>query len=96
MAGERVRGSCGLPLPYTRVRAINADGRELPAGQTGVLAVRGPNVGPGYTEAERNAEVSLRDGEETFEVGIGAGNDHRSNRHFLGKQVERQDQRERH
>lgn len=55
VAGERVRGSCGLPLPFTRVRAIDANGRELPAGQTGVLAVRGPNVGPGYTEAERNA-----------------------------------------
>ncbi|MBL0421739.1 AMP-binding protein [Ramlibacter sp. AW1] len=54
VAGPRVRGSCGLPLPFTRVCAIDGEGRELPAGQTGVLKVRGPNVGPGYTEAERN------------------------------------------
>ncbi len=55
VAGERVRGSCGLPLPYTRVRAIDGEGNPLPAGETGVLAVKGPNVGPGYTEVERNA-----------------------------------------
>ncbi|WP_167784839.1 AMP-binding protein [Ramlibacter rhizophilus] len=55
LEGERVRGSCGLPLPYTRVTTIDAEGRELAPGQTGVLRVRGPNVGPGYTEAARNA-----------------------------------------
>lgn len=55
VAGERVRGSCGLPLPFTRVTTIDGEGRELAPGQTGVLRVRGPNVGPGYTEAARNA-----------------------------------------
>ena len=29
--------------------------RRLGAGQTGILALRGPNVGPGYTDARRNA-----------------------------------------
>ncbi len=55
VGGARVRGSCGLPLPYTRVRAIDAAGRALPAGETGVLCVQGPTVGPGYTEPQRNA-----------------------------------------
>lgn len=43
--------SCGLPLPFSEVRA----------GADGVLRVRGPNVGPGYTEASRNAG-SFEDG----------------------------------
>lgn len=37
--------SCGLPLPFSEVRADGA----------GVLRVRGPNVGPGYTDPARNA-----------------------------------------
>lgn len=37
--------SCGLPLPFS---TVEADAQ-------GVLRVRGPNVGPGYTDAARNA-----------------------------------------
>jgi fatty-acyl-CoA synthase len=55
VAGERVRGSCGLRLPYTQVRAVDAADAPLDTGCTGVLQVSGPNVGPGYTEAPRNA-----------------------------------------
>lgn len=55
VAGERVRGSCGLRLPYSEICAVDAAGNAVPAGQTGILKVRGPNVGPGYTEAKRNA-----------------------------------------
>lgn len=57
----RTPGSCGLPLPFTEVQAVAADGRVCAAGESGVLRVRGPNVGPGYTEAARNAG--------TFEAG---------------------------
>jgi fatty-acyl-CoA synthase len=58
---ERRPGSCGLPLPFTEVVAMRAgpDGPRLDArcapGETGVIALRGPNVGPGYTDAARNA-----------------------------------------
>lgn len=55
VAAERVRGSCGFPLPYTRVRTVDGEGSALPAGTPGILAVQGPNVVPGYTEPERNA-----------------------------------------
>lgn len=48
----RTPGSCGLPLPFSRVHA----------GDDGVLRVRGPNVGPGYTDPARNAG-SFEDGE---------------------------------
>ncbi|WP_067827890.1 AMP-binding protein, partial [Actinomadura kijaniata] len=45
-------GTVGQRLPYQRIKAvrIGADGawRDLPAGETGVLAVSGPTVFPGY------------------------------------------------
>lgn len=47
----RVAGSCGLRLPFVEVRLEDAKGQRS---SSGVLKVRGPNVGPGYTEAERN------------------------------------------
>ncbi|WBY03314.1 AMP-binding protein [Ramlibacter tataouinensis] len=59
-AGPRVPGSAGLPLPYTQVRVLPwRDGRAVldeacPAGATGVIAVRGPHVSPGYSDPARN------------------------------------------
>jgi fatty-acyl-CoA synthase len=53
----RVPGSCGLRLPFTQVAAVaDAPGplHRLADGQTGILALRGPNVGPGYTDPGRN------------------------------------------
>ncbi|HEY6514491.1 MAG TPA: AMP-binding protein [Burkholderiaceae bacterium] len=41
----RTPGSCGLPLPFSEV-VVDSDG---------VLRLRGPNVGPGYTDPQRNA-----------------------------------------
>ena len=45
-------GSVGQRLPYQRMKAVGvaADGswEDLPAGQTGVLAISGPTVFPGY------------------------------------------------
>jgi fatty-acyl-CoA synthase len=45
-------GSVGQRLPYQRVKVVRAgdDGawHDLPAGQTGVLAISGPTVFPGY------------------------------------------------
>jgi fatty-acyl-CoA synthase len=54
LAGRRTPGSCGLALPYTEVQAQRADGSQAPPGESGILRVRGPNVGPGYTDAARN------------------------------------------
>lgn len=43
-------GSVGQRLPYQRVRVVAADGtwQDLPTGQTGLLAISGPTVFPGY------------------------------------------------
>jgi fatty-acyl-CoA synthase len=57
---ERTVGSTGLRLPFTQVRALPAidNGidfdRPCPPGETGIIALRGPNVSPGYSDAKRN------------------------------------------
>lgn len=55
LAGPRTPSSCGLPLPFTEVAVLRADGQPAAAGESGILRVRGPNVSPGYTDPGRNA-----------------------------------------
>jgi len=57
------RGKIGHPLPGVSVRIVDPDTLEpLPAGQAGLLLVRGPNVMQGYlSRPDKTAEV-LRDG----------------------------------
>jgi fatty-acyl-CoA synthase len=64
LRGPRTPGSCGLALPFTVVQAVAADGsgRTCAADESGILRVRGPNVGPGYTDARRNAGTFGADG----------------------------------
>ncbi|MGC5020218.1 acyl-CoA synthetase [Micromonospora sp. DT47] len=53
-------GSVGQRLPYQRVRVVAADGtwEDRPVGATGVLAVSGPTVFPGYvTDRDENGPV---------------------------------------
>ncbi|WP_028646570.1 class I adenylate-forming enzyme family protein [Nocardiopsis sp. CNT312] len=45
-------GSCGLPLEGTEIFVIGPDGARLPAGETGQIVVRGPNVMAGYWRRE--------------------------------------------
>jgi fatty-acyl-CoA synthase len=52
MLSQRIAGSCGLALPFSQVKS-NDDG---------VLCVKGPNVGPGYTDKARNEGVFTDDG----------------------------------
>lgn len=60
--GERVPGSCGLALPFTEVRAVDEAGRPCPPGGSGIIRLRGPHVGPGYTDTRRNAGTFTDDG----------------------------------
>ena len=61
-AGERVAGSVGYPLPGVQVR-LRAEGAELPAGEVGVVQVKGPNVFQGYLNApEKTAQAFTDDG----------------------------------
>jgi len=62
-AGTR-SGTVGRPMPGIEVRVVDPDTREpLPAGQPGLLLVRGPNVMQGYLgRPDLTAEVLIDDG----------------------------------
>lgn len=58
LAAARVPQGCGWPLPFSEVRALPlgpdgapASADPLPAEETGVLVIRGPQVSDGYTDA---------------------------------------------
>jgi len=56
-------GSIGLPLPSTEVRILDDDGKEVPPGTPGELAVRGPQVMAGYWQRpDETAKVMTADG----------------------------------
>jgi malonyl-CoA/methylmalonyl-CoA synthetase len=46
--GERVAGTVGFPLPDVSIRVADANGREVPRGEIGVVEIKGPNVFKGY------------------------------------------------
>ncbi len=62
-------GSMGLPTTGTELRIADADGRELPSGETGEIVVRTPVCTPGYwndpdaTHALYNPDGWLRTGD---------------------------------
>ncbi|MFP4274387.1 MAG: AMP-binding protein [Paracoccaceae bacterium] len=60
--------SCGLRLPFTEVAILGetegeADpAKPLPPGETGIVALRGPNVSAGYSDPARDAGTFLPGG----------------------------------
>jgi len=60
--------ACGLALPDTEVRVLDASGRPLPAGQAGHLWVRGPGLMSGYLRDAR-LDDSMFDAEGFFDSG---------------------------
>jgi len=64
----RVPNSVGWRLPYSQVKAVKlaADGesfeRDCKPGETGILVLKGPHVGPGYTDPKRNKGMFRADG----------------------------------
>jgi malonyl-CoA/methylmalonyl-CoA synthetase len=57
---ERRAGTVGLPLPDVALRIADAQGVELPRGETGVVEVRGPNVFQGYWNMPEKTEEDMR------------------------------------
>jgi len=56
-------GTIGMPLPSTAFKTIDADGNDLPIGETGELCIKGPQVMQGYWQRpEATAEVLDNDG----------------------------------
>jgi long-chain acyl-CoA synthetase len=65
-------GTIGLPLPNTELQLIDDDGREVPPGQPGEIAIRGPQVMAGYWQRpDETAKVMTADGFfRTGDVGV--------------------------
>jgi long-chain acyl-CoA synthetase len=60
--GNSRPGSIGKPLPGTEISLVDDDGRPVPVGQPGELAVRGPQVMPGYWQKPEETAKILRGG----------------------------------
>ncbi|MGB3941770.1 MAG: long-chain fatty acid--CoA ligase [Candidatus Manganitrophaceae bacterium] len=62
--GKRKEGSIGLPFPDTEVKIVDIETglKELPLGEIGELAVRGPQVMQGYWKKPQETVEVLRDG----------------------------------
>ena len=77
LKGERRPGSVGPALAGITLRVVNDDDTELPAGETGHLQVKGPNVFSGYwrmkekTAEEFTEDGFFRTGDEAFIEGDG-------------------------
>ena len=60
--GERRIGSVGFPLPGVEIKITDPEScAELPAGETGMIEVRGPNVFLGYWRKPDKTALELRD-----------------------------------
>lgn len=56
-------GTIGLPLPSTWFKLLDDDGHEVPAGQPGEIAIKGPQVMAGYWQRpDETAKVMTPDG----------------------------------
>jgi len=64
VAGNRVPGTVGLPLPGTECRVVDPDDptQDVPAGERGELVVRGPQVFSGYYGKPEETEAVFTEG----------------------------------
>ncbi|MCL1960409.1 MAG: long-chain-fatty-acid--CoA ligase [Desulfovibrionaceae bacterium] len=63
VTSKEFTGSIGLPLPSTYVKIVDDEGREVPLGQSGEIAIKGPQVMAGYWQRpDETAKVMTPDG----------------------------------
>lgn len=62
LKGVRKPGSVGLPIPGVDAAVIGDGGQRLPAGETGELIIRGPNIMKGYFNREEETAEVMKDG----------------------------------
>jgi len=56
-------GTIGVPIPGTWMKIVDDDGNEVPQGQTGEIAIKGPQVMAGYWQRpDETAKVMTVDG----------------------------------
>jgi long-chain acyl-CoA synthetase len=59
---ERRPGSVGMPIEGVQMRIVGEDGEEVPVGERGEIAIRGPNVMKGYWGRPDATAETIRDG----------------------------------
>lgn len=59
---EDKAGSVGVAIPGVELQVVDEHGRELPPGEVGELAARGPNVTPGYLDEPAETAAILHHG----------------------------------
>jgi acyl-CoA synthetase (AMP-forming)/AMP-acid ligase II len=59
---ERKAGSVGVPPPFYEMRIVGDDGGDVPQGEIGEIAGRGPITMPGYFNRADETARTLRDG----------------------------------
>jgi long-chain acyl-CoA synthetase len=76
VTSTRYTGTIGVPLPSTLMKCLDDDGNEVPAGQPGEIAIKGPQVMAGYWQRpDETAKVMTADG--YFKTGdIGTMDEH--------------------
>jgi long-chain acyl-CoA synthetase len=69
---DKFTGTIGLPVPNTEIAILDDDGKHLPVGSTGEIAIRGPQVMAGYWQhPDETAKVMTPDGFfRTGDIGI--------------------------
>jgi long-chain acyl-CoA synthetase len=56
-------GTIGLPMPNVEIRILDDDGKDVPLGQAGEIAIKGPQVMSGYWQRpDETASVMTPDG----------------------------------
>ncbi len=56
-------GSIGVPIPSTWMKLVDDDGNDVPAGEAGEIAIKGPQVMAGYWQRpDETAKVMTADG----------------------------------
>jgi len=56
---EEFTGTVGYPLPSTEISIRNAEGKEVPQGETGEICARGPQVMAGYWDRPMATEAAM-------------------------------------
>ena len=54
--------SVGVPIPFSDIRIVGPDGRDLPAGEVGEIVGRSPLLMPGYYRRPDLTREAIRDG----------------------------------